>query len=57
MPNEVKVVTKSHLTHTFESEPWGATIANVLNDYQLNEEQEEHTTLWPTIPAVKIQIN
>jgi hypothetical protein len=40
VPNEVKIVTKSHLTQTFESLKWGPTINAVLRKYNLNEEQE-----------------
>jgi PIF1-like helicase len=40
VPNEVKIITKSHLTQTFESSKWGPTINAVLKEYDLNEEQE-----------------
>jgi hypothetical protein len=38
--NEVKVVTKAHLTQSFETTKWGPTINAVAEKYQLNEEQE-----------------
>jgi len=31
VPNEVKIVTKTHLTQTFESSKWGPTMNAVLN--------------------------
>ncbi|KAF8239960.1 hypothetical protein L208DRAFT_1556261 [Tricholoma matsutake] len=40
VPNEVKIVTISHLTQTFECLKWGPTINAVLKKYDLNEEQE-----------------
>ena len=40
VPNEVKIVTKAHLTQSFESPKWGPTINTVLQKYELNEEQE-----------------
>ena len=40
MPNEVKIITKGHLTQTFEFSKWGPTINAVLKEYDLNEEQE-----------------
>ncbi|KAF8220725.1 hypothetical protein L208DRAFT_1538249 [Tricholoma matsutake] len=40
VPNEVKVVTKAHLTQSFETTKWVPTINAVLKKYELNEEQE-----------------
>ena len=38
--NEVKVVTKVHLTQSIETTKWGPTINAVLKKYKLDEEQE-----------------
>ena len=40
VPNEVRIVNKSYLSHSFSSKEWDQTIENVSNQFNLNKEQD-----------------
>jgi hypothetical protein len=39
-PNEVRVVDKSYLSHSFSSKEWDQTISDVSKQFNLNKEQD-----------------